>query len=158
MRALLAVCLSVLASIAADPPPKELPEGRVLATKEPFVSGKVKLAVTSVKVDDGMAIISMKVYTDDDTAKIDYATMRQVGIRATDNFGNGYRKLKVLLGGAIPPANSVSKDKPVTDEFAIERPIKTVEFLDLDLPGPLVGQKDDIRFRIPREMWEPKKK
>ena len=45
MRALLAVCLSVLASIAADPPPKELPEGRVLATKEPFVQPIYDLSV-----------------------------------------------------------------------------------------------------------------
>lgn len=151
---------------------------RATAGKESAKLGGVSVGITSATVGkakwmelgteaeskDAVLLLQLTISTKDATKKIHYRTWRKVELFAQsqanlwDNFGNRYKLLHEGIFGHFRDAvetATVSADEPVSDLILFEKPLKTAEHLDLDLPGDAVGLKltDVFRFRIPRAMW-----
>jgi hypothetical protein len=137
---------------AADPPPKELRD-RATAGKDGYTLGKVTIRVTRVAVGETMQI-EFRAATDDKAAKVDYKAIRPMNVPVIDDHGNEYRTVRHERFGT-PYRSFVSEGLPVDDYFNAEAPIKSAAFLDVDIPGAVVGEKGPFKFRVPRAMWEP---
>ena len=63
-----------------------------------------------------------------------------------DGFGNDREGVR---GGSLYPGDRVQ------ETLVFEFPVPSAKFLTLTLPGSYIGQQQDMRFKIPRSMWEP---
>lgn len=72
-----------------------------------------------------------------------------------DNHDNTY---KMIAGHKTPNArtesDSIYPERPLTDVLIFEVPLKSADFLTLDLPASNVNEKGFFRFRIPTSMIE----
>lgn len=155
---------------------------RAEAGKQAAVVAGISVAVEKVEVGkitwtafgdnkasrDDFLVVSLRISITDKTKKFNYQSWRNTFDlpRCVDNFGNRYVRSRdgtfERIDGGVS-YESVTSDSPARDLVIFEKPLKAVEFIDLDLPGDGVGLKssDVFRFRIPKEMWEkspPKKK
>ncbi len=161
------VCVLVLMAgrgLAADVPPKELPPGRAMAGRDQVAVGKVSVGVYSVELNAQSLTVKYRVTTNDKAAKVSYQAVRPCDIPAVDNFGISYRTVRHKLFNE-PYRLFVAFQQPAEDYLNIETPITSAEFVDIDIPGNVLGEKEPIKFRVPREMWDrdakkvqPKKK
>mgnify|MGYP006921319270 CR=1 FL=1 len=117
--------------------------------------GKVTVRVTNVTLFEIMQI-TLVASTDDEAAKISYYPIRKMTVPASDNFGNKYTTMLPRLYNQVH-GTSVSKGQPIQDEFFLERPINSAEYIDVDIPGDIVGESGAFRFRILATSWTAKK-
>ncbi|HAU39107.1 MAG TPA: hypothetical protein DCX07_15510 [Phycisphaerales bacterium] len=93
------------------------------------------------------------------THKVDYATWAG-GKQATfrdiavlrDNYGNRY--WRVVFGEDIQPVGRTASQalypgNSLRDVLVFEKPVGTIEYLELELPAQNFGAKGAVRFRIP---------
>ncbi|WP_020469408.1 hypothetical protein [Zavarzinella formosa] len=70
-----------------------------------------------------------------------------------DNFGNGYKIIKVFPSHPVDSVSSESEPihpgKTVKDAIMFEKPIPGATHLDLDLPAKNFGGDGVVRFRLP---------
>ncbi len=158
-------------------PSEEIPEELVVAPT-PAKLGDVVVVVLSVKVSkvalkglggagesaDALLIVNLGIGTTNPNRKIDYQTWagQDISIKRdfatiSDNNSNHYKRIG--FGFSNDPigrtdSNSIYPDKPVTDVLVFEVPLKTAEFLTIELPASNVGEKGFFRIRIPDSMIE----
>ena len=72
-----------------------------------------------------------------------------------DNFGNSYKTIGFGLSSKVDGqigSEALYPNKPVSDMIVFEVPLKTVDFLVLDLPAKNLKLDGRIRFKIPSSM------
>lgn len=118
---------------------------------------------TSQSVEAILAV-TVEITNSSDTRKVEYLSWRGREVifardyaSICDNFGNKYRR--VGFGLVDRPAGSVSMEsvypgKSIRDVLAFEKPLKTVEFLSLEMPAENFGGAGMVRFRVPARMIE----
>ena len=152
-----AICVAVLAGglvVAADVPPKELPAGRSLAGKDGYALGRVEMTIPKASAGDVLQL-DLWTATKDRTAKVGYSAAFKVGgVTCVDNFGNVY-KVHVHKDYTGPERTFVSEGRPVIDYLFFELPVNAAKFVDVDIPGEVVGEKGVFKFRVMRAAWDP---
>ncbi|WP_145235526.1 hypothetical protein [Urbifossiella limnaea] len=146
--------------------------GRALAPDEHWDAGpsSVQFRGASVSGDDFMVFVAVRVA--DPKEKVTFRSWRdpllsRTKVKLTDNNGTVYHPKgfdlatemafaaagQQLAGKIGMGAGAVYSNRPHGDLLLFEKPTPAAEYLDLDLDGSHVEQRDTIRFRVPREVW-----
>jgi hypothetical protein len=144
------------------------------ARTQKAVRGKVTVQILGAEVisrEDMLIGVGLK--NADENRKLEYVSWGEVGTsQMADEKGNSYRQRrlsfelehetkkqfadkfgeKMGFGGG-----PVYSDRPRGDALAFERPVDTAKYISLELSGENIGEKDPIRFRIPRSAWTGEK-
>ena len=148
----------------------------LVAQKEASTSwqrGAVKVDVIEAAVlDDEFLYIFVTVRTSDDRSRINFTGWRRLGFGSAsmrDDAGNGYaqKAVDLLIDGGLEMAwnqnpqskslkygpGSVTSDQGRVEVLIFPKPPPGISYVDLELAGRSVGERDDIRLRIPSSMW-----
>jgi hypothetical protein len=77
------------------------------------------------------------------------------GPKLKDDLGNTYRQINFGFGNKVPmqaKSESIYPEKSCTDMVVFETPIDKAKTLYLELAGSSLGEKENYRFQIPKEM------
>ncbi len=160
---------------APAPPRTEKPEEQWADATDTVTLGNVAVRITSARVGkvtlrrefdgsnsksaDPLLTIEVEISNVGANTKVQYRTFMGRAVSFTndyavlrDNFDNVYQRIDFGLSakpaGATESA-SVYPGKSITDVLVFERPIETVEHLNLVLPAQSFGGNGMLRIRIP---------
>lgn len=162
--------------IATEPEPPA-PGGedteRLTAPDEPWTRNFVTVTAQGADVedDDDILVVRVVVENDSDAKPLNLSSWRAKPASATlrDSAGRTLRptpkgtvyedvilaEVKRRLAPASLSGSGPVQARPRMDYLLFEKPGRSAEYLDLDLDAKNVGQSGTIRFRIPREVWQP---
>jgi hypothetical protein len=128
--------------------------------------GNVALKVSTGEGESTEPLLAMnlEISNTNPNRKIDYVTWagqdfslnRDFGT-LTDNNANSYKRIGFgIFNRPVGRAdsNSIYPGKPLTDVLIFEAPLKTTDFLSIELCASNVGEKGLFRIRIPASMIE----
>lgn len=162
---------SEIPAVAPDKPKEPPPPG--LSAKSDGVTVAVDQAIL---VDVETLLVVVAVSTENVDKKINFRSWRELGtsrgVVGKDSKGNRClaKPFDLLLDGMLRQrlteqrradigwgTGPVTEDKPRGDMLLFDPPVKTADYLDLELDAKNVEKKGTIRLRIPRSMWDQPK-
>jgi hypothetical protein len=167
---------NVPASENSDVPATEIGDGWVDAATKAAVHEMISVSVSSVKIDyvtgsgirdfsseDKVLIITLKIENTNANQKVQYRGWGQSinmfdssdVATLSDNFDNSYKRIKFGIGDRIHGqvlSESIYPMTSITDVLVFEVPVRSAEFLNLELPAKAYGKDGSLRLRIPISM------